>query len=198
MECIFEKQFEFYIIYIKKNNNDIIVIIKCKTNDDIVSLTLFTNANILVHNDILYIYNIYNNYTIDNNNYTIDNNNYTIDNNNYTIDNNNVKFDNISLINIKFCYYNLLSYNDVIYCIHDKFMYYNFYTTIYENFKHLSLHVNDNIIYVNNKFENEFICTLSYPIRIVANKFESFNSIEIFKIFHPEYFIAHKLAIHDE
>lgn len=177
MECIFEKQFEFYIIYIKKNNNDIIVIIKCKTNDDIVSFTLFTNTNILVYNDILYIYNIYNN---------------------YTIDNNNVKFDNISLINIKFCDYNLLSYNDVIYCIHDKFMYYNFYTTIYENFKHLSLHVNDNIIYVNNKFENEFICTLSYPIRIVANKFESFNSIEIFKIFHPEYFIAHKLAIHDE
>ena len=168
--CLFEEQFTHYNMTIKKINNDIIIIIKYKIDTVFV---LFQNANIVIDNNNICIYNICNNYVI-----------------NEDI----IKFENIMIIYIDIRECKKMHYSECQNRLNNEHIAYNLSVLIYDNFRHLPIHKFSSWFLVNNEIEFSLVARCLY----IKMKNTLYIGIESFKIFHPEYFITQKLATHDE
>ena len=170
--CLFEEQFTHYNMTIKKINNDIIIIINYMTTRDPV-FVLFQNANIVIYDSDVYIYNICNN---------------------YVIDEGIIKFENIMMIYIDIREYKKMYYSECQNRLSNEHAAYNLSVLIYDNFRHLSIKKFSSWFIVNNEIEFLLVARCLY---IKMNN-TLYIGIESFNIFHPEYFITQKLVIHNE
>lgn len=171
IKYLFEKEFEYFKMTIKKINNDIIVIIG--KIDEYSVFALFPNADIIIHDNTIYIYNICNH---------------------YTINDSRIIFENIMVIHINIKEYKKMQYDD--HCqnrLNIDNESYNLFVLIYDNFRHLPIRKMSSHVIINNEIEFSL-----YKTTYIKIKDELYIGIDSFRLSYPEYFITHKLAIHNE